>query len=50
MAIFAERLQRRGHIVNLVSVPRGRSYLGKLKSLAKGQGWSRDLEPATIPL
>jgi len=45
VANIADRLQQRGHAVNLVSVPRRRSYLGKLKSLISGRGWPRDSLP-----
>ncbi len=48
VAIYADRLQRRGHLVNIVSVPQRRRPLGKLKSLLNGGLWSgsADLEPS----
>jgi glycosyltransferase involved in cell wall biosynthesis len=46
LAIYADRLSRRGHEVTVVSIPREkRSLLGKLKSLARGEGWPTEPEP-----
>ncbi|WP_165405189.1 glycosyltransferase family 4 protein [Bradyrhizobium genosp. SA-3] len=40
LSIYAERLNRRGHEVTVLSQPRTkRSLLGKMKSLARGTGW-----------
>jgi glycosyltransferase involved in cell wall biosynthesis len=45
-ATYAERLQRRGHDVTVVSVPQVRkSFLAKSKSLLRGRGWPKDREP-----
>ena len=45
IAIYADRLQRRGHEVTIVSQPRGLPrFLGKVKSLVRGRGWPRELE------
>jgi len=42
VAIYAERLQRRGHDVVVVSTPRRTpDFPGKLKSLLKGNGWPK---------
>lgn len=42
LAIYAERLYRRGHDVTVVSVPRTQPSLRrKIKSLLRGQGWPR---------
>jgi hypothetical protein len=41
LAIYAERLHRRGHQVEVVSLPPARrSIRSKLKSLMMGHGWS----------
>jgi glycosyltransferase involved in cell wall biosynthesis len=46
LAIYAERLHRRGHEVTVVSHPQGkRRLLGKLKSLVRGRGWPKEAEP-----
>lgn len=43
LAIYAERLYRRGHRVQVVSLPEHRHNLvGKAKSLLRGRGWPRD--------
>ena len=40
VAIYAEMLQRRGHEVSVVSVPKAvPNWQSKLKSLVKGRGW-----------
>ncbi|HKI68563.1 MAG TPA: glycosyltransferase family 4 protein [Verrucomicrobiae bacterium] len=42
VAIYADRLQKRGHEVHVVSVPRRRMPLiKKAKSFLKGQGWPK---------
>jgi glycosyltransferase involved in cell wall biosynthesis len=49
LAIYAERLHRRGHEVMVVSWPRARrSLLRKFKSLARGSGWpdESEIEPS----
>lgn len=46
LAIYAERLHRRGHDVMVVSHPRAkRPLLGKLKSLVLGRGWPKESGP-----
>lgn len=41
LAIYADRLHRRGHAVTVVSIPPARrSVLGKIRSLLQGNGWS----------
>jgi glycosyltransferase involved in cell wall biosynthesis len=46
LAIYAERLHRRGHEVTVVSHPRApQRLLGKLKSLVCGKGWPKEPEP-----
>lgn len=46
LAIYAERLHKRGHEVLVVSVPRATLRLRrKLKSLLLGRGWPRDPDP-----
>ena len=46
LAIYADRLRRRGHEVIVFSIPlTRRSLVGKLKSLLRGRGWPRDPEP-----
>ena len=43
LAIYADRLHRRGHEVTVVLIPPvSRSFLGKLKLLACGRGWPRE--------
>ena len=45
LAIYADRLRRRGHTVTVVSIPQvRRSFLGKFKSLVRGRGWPNDPE------
>jgi glycosyltransferase involved in cell wall biosynthesis len=45
LAIYASRLQRRGHAVHVVSIPQHvPSFTRKLKSLLRGQGWPADPE------
>jgi glycosyltransferase involved in cell wall biosynthesis len=46
LAIYADRLHRRGHDVTVVSIPPvRRSLSAKLRSLARGGGWPRDRAP-----
>jgi glycosyltransferase involved in cell wall biosynthesis len=46
LAIYASRLQRRGHEVRVVSIPQAvPSFARKLKSLLRGRGWPPDPEP-----
>jgi glycosyltransferase involved in cell wall biosynthesis len=46
IAIYADRLRRRGHEVTVVSLPKARqSLLAKAKSLVRGRGWPKDPEP-----
>jgi glycosyltransferase involved in cell wall biosynthesis len=46
LAIYADRLRRRGHDVMVVSNPEVKtSLLAKFKSLARGRGWPNDKEP-----
>lgn len=46
LAIYADRLHRRGHEVTVVSIPQARPTLfSKLKSLARGRKWPKDPEP-----
>lgn len=46
LAIYASRLQRRGHEVGVVSIPRPMpGFARKLKSLLRGRGWPPDPEP-----
>jgi glycosyltransferase involved in cell wall biosynthesis len=46
LAIHAERLQRRGHRVTVVSQPQPQPDLArKVKSLLRGRGWPKDAEP-----
>ena len=46
LAIHAERLQRRGHRVTVVSQPQSQPDLArKVKSLLRGRGWPKDAEP-----
>jgi glycosyltransferase involved in cell wall biosynthesis len=46
LSIYAERLHRRGHEVTVVSHPQAkRSLLGKARSLVRGRGWRKELEP-----
>jgi glycosyltransferase involved in cell wall biosynthesis len=43
LAVYAERLQRRGHRVAVVSTPRPQPDLArKLKSLLRGRGWPKE--------
>jgi glycosyltransferase involved in cell wall biosynthesis len=45
LAIYAERLQRRGHRVAVVSQPQWQPHLArKVKSLLRGRGWPKDAE------
>jgi glycosyltransferase involved in cell wall biosynthesis len=47
LAIYADRLRRRGHEVTVVSLPPARSsILSKVKSLLRGRGWPTDQEPS----
>lgn len=47
LAIYADRLRRRGHQVTVVSIPQARrSFLGKVKSLVRGRGWPKESEPS----
>src|SRR3954467_11236470 len=39
IAIYAERLQRRGHRVSVVSVPPPPDFTRRLRSLLRGRGW-----------
>jgi glycosyltransferase involved in cell wall biosynthesis len=39
LAIYAERLQRRGHRVSVVSTPPAPDFARRLKSLLRGRGW-----------
>lgn len=39
IAIYAERLQRRGHRVSVVSTPPPPDFARRLKSLLRGRGW-----------
>ena len=46
LAIYADRLHRRGHEVTIFSIPVSRrSPVKKLKSLVRGRGWPKDPEP-----
>lgn len=46
LAIYADRLRRRGHEVTVVSLPPVQlSLLRKVKSLVRGRGWPKDPEP-----
>jgi glycosyltransferase involved in cell wall biosynthesis len=46
LAIYAQRLQRRGHRVAVVSVPRFQAPLKrKVKWLLSGRGWPQDMQP-----
>jgi glycosyltransferase involved in cell wall biosynthesis len=46
LAIYADRLRRRGHEVMVVSLPKAhRRLFGKFKSLLRGRGWPKDSEP-----
>jgi glycosyltransferase involved in cell wall biosynthesis len=46
LAIYADRLHRRGHDVTVVSVPPvRRSLLAKLRSLVRGKGWPKNYPP-----
>ena len=46
LAIYADRLHRRGHEVTVISIPLSkRSPVKKLKSLVRGRGWPKDPEP-----
>jgi glycosyltransferase involved in cell wall biosynthesis len=46
LAIYAERLRRRGHKITVVSAPLARLRIStKLKSLARGMGWPKDPGP-----
>lgn len=46
LAIYAERLHRRGHRVQVVSLPEHRHrWVGKAKSLLRGRGWPADPAP-----
>jgi glycosyltransferase involved in cell wall biosynthesis len=46
ISVYADRLQRRGHQVTVVSLPQARlSRFRKLKSLLRGRGWPRDPVP-----
>jgi len=46
LAIYASRLQRRGHTVQVVSIPQHvPSFKRKLGALLRGQGWPPDPEP-----
>ena len=47
LSIYAERLQRRGHEVLVVTAPQPRPrLLWKLRSLVRGTGWPKRWEPA----
>jgi glycosyltransferase involved in cell wall biosynthesis len=46
VAIYAERLARRGHEVVVVSTPFAATLRSQLKSLMCGQGWRAHLEPS----
>lgn len=47
LAIYAQRLRRRGHEVRVVSIPlrKKRSLVRKLASLVRGRGWPSNPEP-----
>ena len=46
IAIYADRLQRRGHEVTVISIPAARrSLLSKFKSLVYGKGWPKNQAP-----
>jgi glycosyltransferase involved in cell wall biosynthesis len=46
LAIYAERLRRRGHEVMVVSQPQVKKHLlRKLKSVVRGRGWPKDPGP-----
>ena len=46
IAIYADRLQRRGHDVTVISIPAvRRSLLSKFKSLVYGEGWPKNQAP-----
>ena len=46
LAIYADRLYRRGHNVTVVSVPSARrSLLAKAKSFVRGRGWPKNRAP-----
>jgi glycosyltransferase involved in cell wall biosynthesis len=46
LAVYAERLQRRGHRVAVISQPPSQLDLArKAKSLLRGRGWPKDAEP-----
>jgi glycosyltransferase involved in cell wall biosynthesis len=46
IAIYADRLQRRGHAVTVVSTPLPQqTFLDKTKSLLRARGWPRNHEP-----
>ena len=46
IAIYADRLQRRGHDVTVISIPAARrSLLSKFKSLVYGKGWPKNQAP-----
>lgn len=47
LAIYAECLQRRGHEVNVVSIPQARpSFSRRIKLLVRGRGWRLEPEPS----
>jgi glycosyltransferase involved in cell wall biosynthesis len=46
IAIYAERLRRRGHEVLLISTPQDVPLRRKVKSLLCGRGWRTDPEPS----
>lgn len=47
LAIYADRLRRRGHEVTVVSIPqRQQRFLTKVKSLVRGKGWPKNPGPA----
>ncbi|HWM41972.1 MAG TPA: glycosyltransferase family 4 protein [Burkholderiales bacterium] len=46
LAIYASRLQRRGHEVSVLSIPQALpSFARKLKSVLRGRGWPSDPAP-----
>src|SRR6266851_3427576 len=58
LAIYADKLYRRGHFVTVISIPQIRnSYFAKFKSLVRHGQWPRDQAPepsyfdnAAVPL
>ena len=48
LAIYADRLQRRGHAVTVISLPQPRISLSqKIKSLLRGKSWPKAPEPGS---